>query len=271
MSKIFVQPPDLYDFVKFLDFAKRNGHNLEIATFAYSTVLDSDWERIMKEHKRQLSDFRGMVSLHGVFLDICVHSSDSKIAAVSKERILRNLEIASFLEAKYIVFHGGFIPWIRHESYVNNWLERNADFWSEALKKFNLTVLLENVWEPTPEVFRRLLDKVGSPRLKICFDTGHANIFSKVPFKEWFEQLNQDIPYLHVNDNKGEVDNELTLGDGTIDWHEFTNTLEDCQVNPEIVLEVGTLEKTRQSLKYLQTQNNYPFNKTQKDNSTFSA
>jgi sugar phosphate isomerase/epimerase len=266
MSKIFVQPPDLYDFVKFLDFAEENRYNLEIATFAYASVLDGDWERIMKEHKRQLSDFEGTVSLHGVFQDICVHSSDSKIAEASKERILRNLEIATFLEAKCIVFHGGFNPLVRHESYVNNWLERNADFWSGALNKFNLTVLLENLWEPTPEVFRRLLDKVGSPRLKICFDTAHANIFSKVPFKEWFEQLNQDIPYLHVSDNKGEVDDELIPGDGIINWHEFTNTLEDCQVNPEIVLEVGTLEKTKQSLEYLQMQKIYPFKTTQKDN-----
>lgn len=203
MSKIYVQPPDHYNFAKFLDFAEENRDNLEIATF---------------------------------------------------------------LEAKYVVFHGSFNPLIRHESYVDNWLERNADFWSEALKKYNLIVLLENVWEPTPEVFRRLLDQVGSPRLKICFDTGHANIFSKVPFKEWFDQLNQDIPYVHVNDNKGEVDNELTPGDGIINWHEFTNILEDRQVNPEIVLEVGTIEKTKQSLKYLQMQRIYPFNITQKGN-----
>jgi len=265
MSKIYVQPPDHYSFAEFLDFAEENRCNLEIATFAYASVLDNDWERILKEHKRQLSGFKGTVSLHGIFQDICVHSSDSKIAEASKERILRNLEIATSLEAKYIVFHGSFNPLIRAESYVNNWLERNANFWSGALKKYNIIVLLENLWEPTPEVFRSLLDQVGSPRLKICFDTGHANIFSKVPFKEWFGMLSQDIPYVHVSDNKGEVDNELIPGDGIINWHEFTNILEDCQVNPEIVLEVCTLEKTKQSLKYLQMHNIYPFQAAQSD------
>jgi parallel beta-helix repeat protein len=134
-----------------------------------------------------------------------------------------------------------------------------------SARAYNLIVLLENLWEPTPEVFRKLLDRVGSSRLKICLDTGHANIFSKVPVREWFDQLNQDIPYVHVSDNKGEVDDELIPGDGTIDWHEFTNIFKDHQVNPEIVLEVGTLEKTRQSLKYLQTQNIYPFNIDRKD------
>ena len=68
------------------------------------------------------------------------------------------------------------------------------------------------------------------------------------------------------NDNKGEVDDELIPGNGIINWHEFTNILEDCQVNPEIVLEVCTLEKTKQSLKYLQTQSIYPFNIAQEDN-----
>jgi len=232
---------------------------LEIATFAYANVLDNDWERILKEHKHQLSDFGGIVSLHGVFQDICVHSSDNKIAEVSKERILRNLEIASFLDAKYVVFHGNLNPLIRGERYINNWLERNANFWSEILKKYHATVLLENLWEPTPEMFRKLLDQVGSPRLKICFDTGHANIFSKVPFKDWFDMLNQDIPYVHINDNKGEVDNELVPGDGTINWRDFTNIVEEYQINPEIVLEVGTLEKTRQSLTCLETQGTYPF------------
>jgi sugar phosphate isomerase/epimerase len=122
------------------------------------------------------------------------------------------------------------------------------------------------VWEPSPEIFRKLLDLVGSSRLKICFDTGHTNIFSKVPLKEWFDKLSPDIPYMHVNDNKGDIDNELILGEGIINWHEFTNILEHYQVNPEIVLEVGTLEKTVQSLKYLQTQKIYPFHVPQKDN-----
>jgi sugar phosphate isomerase/epimerase len=119
MSKIYVQPPDHHSLPEFLDFAEESGHNLEIATFAYASVLDNDWERILKEYERQLSDFRGTVSLHGVFQDICVHSRDSKIAEASKERILRNLEIATFLGAKYVVFHGGFNPLIRVESYVS--------------------------------------------------------------------------------------------------------------------------------------------------------
>jgi len=263
VSKIYVQPPDHYSLAEFLNFAKEHNYNLEIATFAYANVLDTDWQRILKEHHQELSGFGGRISLHGVFQDIFIHSSDRKIAEVSRERILRNLEIADALDATYIVFHGNFNPLITGERYKKNWFERNASFWAEVLEKYNVTILLENLWEPTPEMFKKLLDHVGSPHLKICFDIGHANIFSKVPFKEWATMLDHKIPYIHVNDNKGEVDNELIPGDGTVDWQEFTSVIEEKQINPDIVLEVGTLEKTRQSLKYLEEQGIYPFNVAQ--------
>jgi len=189
---------------------------LEIASFAYSNILDANWREILKDYQQKLRGFKGTISLHGVFQDLTIHSRDKKIRKVAKQRIFQNLEIAKALNAKYIVFHGNFNPLITHESYKQNWIEQNANFWLEVLSKYHITVLLENLWEPTPEVFRKLLLKVKSPRLKICFDIGHANIFSKVPLKEWITVLSKDIPYMHINDNKGDADNELIPGEGTI-------------------------------------------------------
>ena len=97
------------------------------------------------------------------------------------------------------------------------------------------------MWEGSPDVFRKLLDEVNSPQLKICFDTGHANIFSKVPVSEWFDVLGKDIPYMHVNDNKGDVDNELVPGEGSINWQEFSGNIKKHEMTPNIVFEVGSL------------------------------
>jgi len=259
MSKIYVQPPNDYSFGEFLDFAKEHSCNLEIASFAYSEVLDTEWQEILKRYQQKLYGFKGRVSVHGAFQDLFVHSSDRKIREVSKERILGNLEIAKALNAKYAVFHGNFNPLIRGEGYRRNWVERNASFWSKALEESYVTVLLENLWEPNPEMFRKLLDQIESSRLKICFDTGHANIFSEVSFEEWITILGKDIPYIHINDNKGKVDNELVPGEGTINWQEFSNTIEEHQVNPEIVFEVGTLGKTKRSIRYFRKESIYPF------------
>lgn len=260
MSKIYIQPPDYDNFDKFLEYAKEHGYNLEISYFAYSNVLDANWQAILKDHQQKLQSFEGTISIHGAFQDLIVHSRDNRIRDIAKDRIFQNLEIAKILNAKYVIFHGNFNPLITQKSYEQNWVEQNARFWSEAVNKYDTAVLLENLWEPTPKILRKLLDEIKSPRLKICFDTGHANIFSKVPFEEWFTVLCEDIPYIHVNDNKGNVDNELVPGEGTVNWQKFSDLIKKCQIDPKVVFEVGTLEKTIQSLKYFREENIYPFN-----------
>jgi sugar phosphate isomerase/epimerase len=259
MSKIFLQPPDHRSFDEFLIYARRGGHNLEIACFADPNLLDGNWAEVLEDHRRKLRHFEGTVSLHGPFLGLYIHSRDSKIRAVARDRILQGMEIAKGLGGKYVVFHGNFIPLIGQKSYKRNWIDQNADFWSEMLGKYEVTVLLENLWEPAPELFREVLEKVSSPRLKICFDTGHASIFSEVPFEEWFSVLGDSIAYVHVNDNDGTVDDELAPGEGKINWREFSDLIEKHRIAPNIVFEVGTLEKTIHSIEYFERNKIYPF------------
>jgi sugar phosphate isomerase/epimerase len=265
MSKIFLQPPDHRSFDEFLTCAKQGGHNLEIACFADPNVLDGNWREVLEDHRRKLRHFEGTISLHGPFLGLYIHSRDSKIRAVARDRILQGMEIAKGLGGKYVVFHGNFIPLIGQESYKRNWIAQNADFWSEILEMYDVTVLLENLWEPGPELFREVLEKVSSPRLKICFDTGHASIFSKVPFENWLSVLGDSIAYMHVNDNDGEVDDELAPGEGNINWREFSDLIEKHRIAPNIVFEVGTLEKTIQSIEYFRRQGIYPFNASDRE------
>jgi len=270
MPLVYVQPRiwkckaieehEQYCFDDFLNFANVHGGNLELGTFAYAYALDGNWRGAVKGHQRALSTFKGKVSLHGVFQDICVHSNDSKIAKVSKQRILRNMDIAQSLRAKYVVFHANFNPFVYGELYKSNWIARNASFWAGVLDDYEATVLLENFWESSPEIFNALLNEVNTPRLKVCLDTGHVNAFSKVPFEEWVTKLNKQIPYMHFSDNMGDSDQHLAIGCGNIDWQAFTAILERHKVKPEIVLETETIKKTAESLNYLEKNKVYPFN-----------
>ena len=266
MSKIFLQPPDHRSFDEFLTYARQGGYNLEIACFADPNLLDGNWHEVLEDCRRKLRHFDGTISLHGPFLGLYISSRDSRIRAVARDRILQGMEIAKELGGKYVVFHGNFIPLIGQRSYERNWIAQNADFWSEMLEKYDVTVLLENLWEPGPELFKQVLEKVSSPRLKICFDTGHASVFSKVRFEDWLGVLGDSIAYMHVNDNDGEVDDEIAPGEGNINWREFSKLIEKHRIAPNIVLEVGTLEKTRQSIEYFRRQEIYPFNASGRDN-----
>jgi len=266
MSKIFLQPPDHRSFDEFLTYARQGDHNLEIACFADPNLLDGNWREVLEDCWRKLRDFEGTISLHGPFLGLYISSRDSRIRAVARDRVLQGMEIAKGLGGKYAVFHGNFISLIRQKSYRRNWIARNADFWSEMLERYDVTVLLENLWEPGPELFREVLEKVSSPRLKVCYDTGHASVFSKARFEDWLRVLGDNIAYMHVNDNGGEIDDELAPGEGNINWREFSDLIEKHRIAPNIVFEVGTLEKTHQSIGYFRKQEIYPFKASGRDN-----
>ena len=259
MSKIYIQPPDHESFNDFLKYAEKYRYNLEIATFAYSYVLDTNWRELLEYYKKKLHGFAGAISIHGVFQDINIHSRDEKISRLSKARIIHNLEIAKRLNAKYIIFHSNFNPLITQQKYRENWVEQNINFWREIIKNYQITVLIENLWEPTPEILREMLHEVKSPRLRMCFDTGHANIFSKISMREWFDILGEYIAYIHVNDNDGDEDNELEPGEGTINWRVVSDSINELNLRPEIVFEVGSLEKTERAVSFFRRNGIYPF------------
>jgi len=249
-----------YCFDEFLDLAVAQGCNLELGTFAYADAFNGKWRTILKAHKQALANFKGLVSVHGVFQDICIHSSDSKIAKVSKQRIKANMDVAKTLGAKYVIFHANFNPFVYGELYKINWTSRNAAFWRQITEEYNITVLLENFWEPSPEILNALLRQVNSPLLQVCLDIGHMNAFSKASFEDWMNEISDKIPYMHFSDNTGSSDQHLQIGDGSIDWQAITDVLKKHKVHPEVALETETVKKTEESLSYLKRYKLYPFN-----------
>jgi sugar phosphate isomerase/epimerase len=259
MSKLYVQPLVHETLQEFIAFAQQNSYNLELATFAYANAYDTDWDEVLKQHKLQLSQFSGQVSLHGVYRDIIINSHDSKIADVARERIQGSIDVAKALNAQKIVFHGGANPLVLDEWYLKNWLEKNAVFWKQVLAQYSGTVLIENVWEPNPEIFRSLLDMVDSPRLRICFDVAHAHVYSKVSLDTWLSVLGEDVVYMHFSDNNGQVDEHAEVGAGNIDWQSLTQSIQKAGLCPDVVLEECTLEHTQASINYLKNNKIYPF------------
>ena len=248
-SKIFIQPIEK-NFDEFLKYAIKNEYNLEIASFAFGDTLDTNWKSLLKEYKPKLKNFSGIISTHGAFHDLNLNSRDKKIRKIAEQRIYHNLDIATALNAKYIVFHSNFNPMIRHKGYKIKWIKRNIEFWKNVTKKYKITIVLENLWEPYPELFKEIVEGVNSPYLKVCFDVGHANIFSKVPITKWFSVLKDNIVYLHINDNKGKVDDELIPGKGNIDWKSISKSLKKNKIEPNMIFEVGSLENTIKAIEY---------------------
>jgi sugar phosphate isomerase/epimerase len=269
MNEIFVQTTDevAYDFV---EFANTNHYGIEITCFALPWILDGDWKTRLHSYNRALKDFGGEVAIHGVFMDMITASRDAKVVLAARERIFQNIKIAKQLGAKILVLCSCFNPCIAAGSpgYVDGYMQRQIKFWTETLEPIvdsDLTLVFENLWEPQPELVRDLLDGVNSKNFKALLDTGHANIFSKVPLERWVEALKDYLTYIHLNDNRGDFDSNLAPGEGNIKWDKFFNALKRHELRPRICLEVeayqdrSKLENTKRAIEYLEKMKFYPF------------
>ncbi|MFX0114458.1 MAG: sugar phosphate isomerase/epimerase family protein [Candidatus Hodarchaeota archaeon] len=214
-AHLFLQP-FVETIDKFCSAAIENHYNLEIATFADPRILDNKHEinRFIKTYQENLDSFEGICSLHGPFLDLKVISPDSKIQKVSRQRVDSALQIATELDCKYAVFHTGFNPLIRNPSYMSTWAQSNGEFWQKTAEEVpHLIILLENLWEQTPQPFIDFFSSVTRKNLGFCFDIGHWNVFGKdIPLRTWISELKDRMHYCHLNDNQSQRDDELTLG-----------------------------------------------------------
>jgi sugar phosphate isomerase/epimerase len=257
MYNILIQPT-IETYHQYAEFASQYDLGFEIVDFANPSVISGDYETILRRYEAILEPSR-IISAHGAYLDLYLNSPDPDVRNLAERRIEANLRIAQQLGLHYVIFHTNRLPMIRHERYHQLWIEAHIKFWRAILPKYELTVLLENMWDSTPDPIAKVLETVNSKKLRVCFDTDHYNIFSDVPIKTWFERLGAYITYIHLNDNLGDIDNELPPGQGSLDWKVFDEVIRGYTENPLVVLEVGSLEYIQQAIHYLKQNHIYPY------------
>lgn len=81
-----------------------------------------------------------------------------------------------------------------------------------------------------PTEFKYQYDRLNTEYKTICVDTGHthgAEIFWEPTPEEMIRILGKDISILHLHDNKGQTDDHLLPGMGTINWSAVFDALDD--------------------------------------------
>jgi sugar phosphate isomerase/epimerase len=78
--------------------------------------------------------------------------------------------------------------------------------------------------------------------------------------KEWFKALGKKIPYIHLNDNLGDIDSELPAGKGNVNWLEFNDAVNEYCDKPIVVLEVNSLDNIAETIYFLEKNRIYPYN-----------
>ncbi|MGD1994041.1 MAG: sugar phosphate isomerase/epimerase family protein [Anaerolineae bacterium] len=247
------------DITRHYELAQAHRAGLELQVYGYDTdLLDSGWRELVGQHKGLLQDFEGEIAIHGAFYNLSPGSRDGRVAALTRERYMLNLDIAAKLGARTVVFHTDFLPIVRNPVYRPTWTERQVEFWlpmTEEAAAREVVIALENMWEPDPGIIGDVLDQVDSPHLCACLDIGHVYLFSDyVPLETWVERVSDRLVHCHLNNHRGFFDEHLPLDfpGGVIDCkRDVLPLLRALSNQPALVLEMDEIEYLERSLRYL--------------------
>ncbi|MBR2466277.1 MAG: sugar phosphate isomerase/epimerase [Clostridia bacterium] len=237
--------------------AKLKAHGYDATDYQGLVKMDSELYSLSNEEIRVfLTRVRASADKHGVDIKQ-VHGlwptvGDDKTAEdrqKTREYFVRQIEYAHYLGAKYLVVHP-VMP-IRdgkddsEETFLEN--ERMLRSLIPHAEKWDVTVCIENMPFINREiskvsVLKRLVRLINHPKIKICLDTGHANIFHD-DLGEDVRLLGDDLAVIHVHDNHGRNDAHLLPYFGTTEWESFLTALGEVGFKGYFNLETRIPEK----------------------------
>ncbi len=162
------------------------------------------------------------------------------------------------INAHHVVLHPGFVD-IPHQEkeYAKELALKALKELADFNESYKVDLLLENVGNDTTslytmEEYMELLNDFPE-HMKYIIDIGHANI-TKWSIPSLIKTLGSRIKAFHINDNDGEKDIHLTMGEGTVRWDEFIECIRNENRAYDLILEynvntdLNKLQKSREIL-----------------------
>jgi sugar phosphate isomerase/epimerase len=242
-NKPFVNIPDEY-INQYKAFIQE--HNLSLEIYFNAQTLDS----FTRGEYRLDSPAASPLNIHGPFMDLAPGAVDVKIRKTTLERFHQTIDIAEILKPEIIVFHSGFDK-LRYTGFENIWLEGSLIVWKEILERvepLGIKLAIENIFEEEPSNLKKLVEILNSPYFGLCFDTGHFNVFSKIPLSEWIDSVKPYIFSMHIHDNHGKSDEHLPPGQGRFDFAQLRSLVK--RQNIRYTLEIHSPEGVLEGLRW---------------------
>jgi sugar phosphate isomerase/epimerase len=204
---------------------------------------------------RQLATAGRRPTVHAPFFDLSPGAMEPLVRRVTLQRLTQSLEAAGLLGAQLMVVHPGFDRW-RYPNLAETWTRQAVELFPSLLQlaeRLDCRLALENIYEETPETLTNLVDALDSPWFGHCFDIGHWRLFGKVPQAEWLAAIASKLLHLHLHDNRGQGDDHLPIGEGSIDFAPLLALLAERPEPPSITLEAHDPDALQRSLASLRT------------------
>jgi sugar phosphate isomerase/epimerase len=240
---------------RMLELLKSSGCCLEGQTFSLPGILTGDLQGSLEAYRKKIEPLKlPRLFLHGPFFDITFATPDTEIRAISEKRYRQGLDCAIYLGAERIIFHTQYNPQLRLADYMKEWLDNSLDFYRRILKEekySGVEILVENMFEDSPGLLVELLRQIDSPRMGICLDVGHVNVYGGGDFDGWMDQMAPYVRHVHLSDNDGSIDHHWPLGKGSIDFDRFFASLSRHGIAPDFCLELGNEKDLKESLSFI--------------------
>lgn len=245
--------PDIGDIDRCLSLAQEYDTAFEYNDFFWPYVYedkDETEKRIRLYEKLERDKSRD--TLHGVFYDIAMISTDSVIRKRSRELVEQSMDIACRLNCKGVVFHTGRLAGLDTDEYNRIWLDGMSGYMSELSDRYkDIHIYIENTFEKSPDPIVDLVKNLkGHDNVYVCLDYAHACLTETEPAK-WYDAFSPYIGHMHINDHDMRSDLHLAAGDGKIDYNEFKELVDKYGTDVNMLIEVNGYERIKRSLRFL--------------------
>lgn len=225
-------------------------YNLANTTSDVYTMSETEAKEFLLKQK-ELAKESGVeiFQTHGPWRWPC-NDSTPEHRAERMEKMKKSIEYTALLGCKNWVIHP-IMPFGTEEINTPNakltW-DLNKEFMTEILsfaKEKGVVVCFENLpfrglSLSAPDPILDFVKEMNDESFKICFDTGHAAIYSKkISVGEAIRKMGSEIRCLHVHDNCGWVDDHNMPLDGIIDWQDLVSALKEINYDGVFSLETS--------------------------------
>ncbi|MCB9477972.1 MAG: sugar phosphate isomerase/epimerase [Deltaproteobacteria bacterium] len=163
---------------------------------------------------------------------------DRERAREARNRMLRVIAQMPEIGADRAVVHGiANMP--GDPDQIAGWYVEDLAVIADEAANRGVMLAMENIMtEPSKTApLAGLIDKLDHAHVRCCLDVGHANVNENAVTA--VETLGERIISMHLHDNRGEHDEHLVPGDGTIDWPALVNAVKTHCPHTNLIYEIN--------------------------------
>lgn len=206
---------------------------------------------VLKDIREKLTQKGLSLTMHGPYLELNPGSMNEDTRLKTAEMYRHAFRAAGILKPRTMVLHAGYSE-KKYKGDKDLWMAQSMKTWPEFVleaERTGVVIAIEHVFEKEPSTLKALLEKISSPNVGACVDTGHIHAFSGSDMEAWLSALGPWVKEVHLHDNSGEHDEHLPLGEGIIDFQRFFTLLKKYASEPVYTIEPHGEEMVKRGIK----------------------